>query len=269
MAKDTVIFYQEQVDICRRHLSAEQFGRLMYALFEIDNGEDPDVDDDIIMAFEFMSLQKRLDKEKYEAKCKRNRENGKKGGRPKKEEEKPKKANGFFENPNDNDNDNDNECTSPSVIIKYLNFKTGADYDPDDPDNIQYVTDLFDAGYSNNDLMKVVNKKCSEWMNDSVMRSYLRPSTLFGSKFAEYLAQPESLQAETERKKSDELKDVKKQLSAKRKQLKQIQTDMEDPELVEDSLVNVSSRFYDLRDQEAILEDTISRLEAKVSALGG
>ena len=120
-----------------------------------------------------------------------------------------------------------------------------------------------------NDLMKVVNKKCSEWMNDSVMRSYLRPSTLFGSKFAEYLAQPESLQAETERKKTDELKDVKKQLSAKRKQLKQIRTDMEDPELVEDSLVNVSSRFYDLRDQEAILEETINRLEAKVSALGG
>lgn len=116
MAKDTVIFYQEQVDICRRHLSAEQFGRLMYALFEVDNGEDPDVDDDIIMAFEFMSLQKRLDKEKYEAKCKRNRENGKKGGRPKadsvkteKSERLFEKANGFFENPNDNDNDNEKD----------------------------------------------------------------------------------------------------------------------------------------------------------------
>ncbi len=222
-------------------------------------------------------------------------ENGKKGGRPKKPNQnqnetktKPKQNQTITKtkpnvnvnvnvNDNVNDNVNVNESgfdsepseTSPSVIIKYLNFKTGADYDPDDPDNIQYVTDLFDAGYSNNDLMKVVNKKCSEWMNDSVMRSYLRPSTLFGSKFPEYLAQPESVQAETERKKTDELKDVKEQLSSKRKQLKQVRTDMEDPELVEDSLVNVSSRFYDLRDQEAILEETISRLEAKVSALGG
>lgn len=218
-------------------------------------------------------------------------ENGKKGGRPKKpnqnqNETKPKpnhnqsitktKPN-VNVNVNVNDNVNVNESgsssepseTSPSVIIKYLNFKTGAEYDPDDEYSHQLVNDLIESGYDYNDLMQVVNKKCSEWMNDSVMRSYLRPSTLFGSKFPEYLAQPESLQAETERKKTDELKDVKKQLSTKRKQLKQVRTDMEDPELVEDSLVNVSSRFYDLRDQEAILEDTIERLEARVSSLGG
>lgn len=207
-------------------------------------------------------------------------ENGLKGGRPKETKQKPKQNQTISKpkrnvndndnvNVNVNDNDNGNEQTSPSVIIKYLNFKTGADYNPDDEFNHQLVNDLIDQGYDYNDLMKVVNKKCSEWYGDPVMRSYLRPSTLFGPKFTEYLAQPESVQAETERKKTDELKDVKKQLSTKRKQLKQVRTDMEDPELVEDSLVNVSSRFYDLRDQEAILEDTISRLEAKVSALGG
>ena len=218
-------------------------------------------------------------------------ENGKKGGRPKKpnqnqNETKPKpnynqtitktKPN-VNVNVNVNDNVNDNESgfdsepseTSPSVIIKYLNFKAGADYDPDDPDNIQYVTDLLDAGYSNNDLMKVVNKKCSEWMNDSVMRSYLRPSTLFGSKFAEYLAAPESLQTETERKKTDELKDAKTYLKAKRKALKEVRSALEDPELIEDSTHNINSEFYQLRDQEAILEADIKRLEAKVSALGG
>ena len=117
--------------------------------------------------------------------------------------------------------------------------------------------------------MKVVNKKCSEWMNDSVMRSYLRPSTLFGSKFAEYLAQPESLQAETERKKTDELKDAKAYLKAKRKALKEVRTALEDPELIEESTHNIDSEFYQLRDQEAILEADISRLEARVSALGG
>lgn len=201
-------------------------------------------------------------------------ENGLKGGRPKKPnknqtETKPKRNVNDNDNVNENDNDNGNEQTSPSVIIKYLNFKTGADYDPDDPDNIQYVTDLLDAGYSHNDLMKVVNKKCSEWMNDSVMRSYLRPSTLFGSKFAEYLAQPESLQAETERKKSDELKDVKAYLKAKRKALKEVRSALEDPELIEESTHNINSEFYQLRDQEAILEADISRLEARVSALGG
>ena len=199
-------------------------------------------------------------------------ENGLKGGRPKKpnknqDETKPKR------NVNDNDNVNvnvnDNEQTSPSVIIKYLNFKTGADYDPDDEFNHQLVNDLIDQGYDYNDLMKVVNKKCSEWMNDSVMRSYLRPSTLFGSKFAEYLAQPESLQAETERKKTDELKDVKAYLKAKQKALKEVRSALEDPELIEESTHNIDSEFYQLRDQEAILEADISRLEARVSALGG
>lgn len=218
-------------------------------------------------------------------------ENGKKGGRPKKpnqnqNETKPKpnhnqsitktKPN-VNVNVNVNDNVNVNESgfdsepseTSPSVIIKYLNFKTGADYDPDGPENVELVLDLLENGYNMNDLMKVVNKKCSEWMNDPVMRSFLRPSTLFGSKFAEYLAQPESLQAETERKKTDELKDVKAYLKAKQKTLKEVRSALEDPELIEESTHNINSEFYQLRDQEAILEADISRLEARVSALGG
>ena len=99
--KDSVIFYHSQIEICRKYLSTDQFGRLMYALFEFSEGEDPDVSDDemVALAFEFMSLQQRIDRQKYEEKCQKNRENGKKGGRPK----KPSKANGFSENPNDND----------------------------------------------------------------------------------------------------------------------------------------------------------------------
>lgn len=107
MAKnDTTIFYQEQVDICKKHFTPEQFGRLMLALFEVEEGNEPEVDDDIVIAFEFMSLQKRIDRKKYEKKCETNRKNGRLGGRPRKN---PPKPNGFFENPNDNDNDNENE----------------------------------------------------------------------------------------------------------------------------------------------------------------
>ena len=115
--KDTTIFYQRQIAICKKHFTPEQFGRLMFALFEFDEGTDPEVEEDIQMAFEFMALQKQIDREKYEEKCRKNRENGKLGGRPKKGEEKPKKANGLSENPektvgflkNHNENDNDNE----------------------------------------------------------------------------------------------------------------------------------------------------------------
>lgn len=117
--KDTTIFYQRQIAICKKHFTPEQFGRLMFALFEFDEGAEPEVEEDIQMAFEFMALQKQIDREKYEEKCRKNRENGKLGGRPKKGEEKPKKANGlsenpektvgFSKNPNENDNENDND----------------------------------------------------------------------------------------------------------------------------------------------------------------
>lgn len=108
--KNGVIFYEEQIDICRKYFTAEQFGRLMMALFAVDAGEEPEVDDDIRIAYEFLALQRRIDREKYEAKCAKNRENGKLGGRPKKvdseEEKNPEKPNGFFQNPNKNKNKN-------------------------------------------------------------------------------------------------------------------------------------------------------------------
>lgn len=129
--RDTTVFYQNQIEICKKYFNAEQFGRLMMALFEVEDGNSPEVADDIAIAFEFMSLQKRIDREKYEEKCRKNRENGKLGGRPKKGE-KPKKANGFFKNPNDDEDEddddeimmNDDEATHHSVSFgKFKNVK--------------------------------------------------------------------------------------------------------------------------------------------------
>ena len=106
--KDSVIFYQRQIKICKKFLHIEQFGRLMEALFDLDDGGDPQIEDDdmVAMAFAFMSLQQQIDREKYDKIVERNRENGKKGGRPKKNPENP---NGFFKNPNDNDNEKKND----------------------------------------------------------------------------------------------------------------------------------------------------------------
>ena len=138
--KDSVIFYNRQIDICREHLTAEQFGRLMFALFELSEGEDPEVAEDISLAYEFMSLQQRIDQEKYAEKCQKNRENGKKGGAPKGNQnarKQPKQANGLKNNPNDNDKtmkregkENGNEDNDYSVV--YGRFKnvhiTGQEY---------------------------------------------------------------------------------------------------------------------------------------------
>ena len=106
--KESTIIYDKHVEICSEYLTDEQFGKLMFALVK---DEEPDFGDDemLAMAFAFIALQKDMDDKKYEERCKKNQANGKLGGRPKKGEEKPKKANGFFENPNDNDNDNEKD----------------------------------------------------------------------------------------------------------------------------------------------------------------
>lgn len=144
--KDSVIFYQSQIEICKKYLSTEQFGRLMFALFEFSEGKDPDVSDNemVALAFEFMSLQQRIDRQKYEEKCQKNRENGKKGGAPlgnQNARKQPKQPNGFQNNPNDNDNDkkmtkednenvNVNESQHTSVLYgRFENVKlTGKEY---------------------------------------------------------------------------------------------------------------------------------------------
>ena len=106
--KESTVIYDKHVEICAEFLTDEQFGKLMFTL---TMGKEPDFGDDQILslAYAFVALQKDIDDKKYEERCKKNRVNGKKGGRPKKDDKKPKKANGSFENPNDNDNENEND----------------------------------------------------------------------------------------------------------------------------------------------------------------
>lgn len=108
--KDSTILYHDQMAIVRKWLDPEQIGRLMVAIFEYEEGGDPTVDDDIGMAFDFLSLQAQIDRKKYEEKCWKNRENGAKGGAPKGNKnasKQPKQPNAKKNNPNDNDDDDD------------------------------------------------------------------------------------------------------------------------------------------------------------------
>ncbi len=70
-------------------LSNEQLGKLFKAIFEYEINGIEDVETDIQIAFAFIKNQLLLDSQKYEAKCQKNKENGKLGGRP-----KANKANG-------------------------------------------------------------------------------------------------------------------------------------------------------------------------------
>ena len=111
--KESTILYHDQMAICRKHLNTEQIGRLMLALLEFEEGGDPEVDEDIAIAFEFMSLQASIDREKYEERCRKNRENGRLGGAPKGNQnakKQPKQPNAKKNNPNEKDNEKENDA---------------------------------------------------------------------------------------------------------------------------------------------------------------
>jgi uncharacterized phage protein (TIGR02220 family) len=71
-------------------------------------------------------------------------------------------------------------------IISYLNQVTNKKYKV-----TQKWKDLIKARWNEgqrlDDFKKVINVKSSQWLNDSNMNKYLRPQTLFGNKFDDYL----------------------------------------------------------------------------------
>lgn len=74
------------------------------------------------------------------------------------------------------------------ATINYLNKKTGKAYRPTTPNTIKHLTARINEGYNDWDFMDVIDTKCKEWMGTD-MEKYLRPETLFGSKFENYLNQ--------------------------------------------------------------------------------
>lgn len=88
-----------------------------------------------------------------------------------------------------NKSNNDIDNTMIKDIVEYLNEKTGSRYRWQSKDTQKHIKARLKEGYTIDDFKKVIDIKCSQWLNDSKMSDYLRPSTLFGSKFESYLNQ--------------------------------------------------------------------------------
>ncbi len=79
--------YEEQFNL----LSDEQLGQLMRAIMSYEKtGKEPQLDGMLKMAFSFIKTRLDKDREKYKSKCEKNKQNGAKGGRPKKQTQKEK-----------------------------------------------------------------------------------------------------------------------------------------------------------------------------------
>lgn len=73
------------------------------------------------------------------------------------------------------------------TIVEYLNDKIGAHYKPNGKKMKELIRARMNEGYTVEDFKTVIDKKFKSWGNDPKMSLYLRPSTLFGTRFGEYL----------------------------------------------------------------------------------
>lgn len=76
------------------------------------------------------------------------------------------------------------------ATINYLNDKTGKNYKYNTPNTVKHLQARINEGYNDWDFMDVIDIKCDEWLGTD-MEKYLRPDTLFGSKFENYINQGE------------------------------------------------------------------------------
>ena len=226
-----------------------------------------------VLKFVFIPIKQQMDRdaEKYDRRCEKNRENVKK--RYERIQSNTNVYDGirtYTNATNTNTNkdtktktDTDTDTMSSETdagllsfdLIQYLNEKTGSDYKAD-MSNAKRVQTLLESGYSPDQLRTVIDKKVDEWYGDSKMRSYLRPSTLFGDKFGEYLAAPISVTAEKQQKANLERASLEDQLNEKRKALA----------YMKDSLKEATKEERrNLRDQIAILEDGIGLIERRLT----
>ena len=101
----------------------------------------------------------------------------------------------------DTDTDTDSDTVSDSItdtdnkeiyknIISYLNSVCGTNYKHTTPKTQKQINARLKEGFTEEDFRTVINKKSKEWFGTE-MEKYLRPETLFGTKFESYLNQKE------------------------------------------------------------------------------
>ncbi|PEO48119.1 conserved phage C-terminal domain-containing protein [Bacillus pseudomycoides] len=79
------------------------------------------------------------------------------------------------------------DCIPYEDIISYLNEKAGKSYKHKTAKTRTLIKARFKDGFTIDDFKQVIDIKTSQWLTDSNMNQYLRPETLFGTKFEGYL----------------------------------------------------------------------------------
>lgn len=83
------------------------------------------------------------------------------------------------------DNNKDNKINYNN-IVDYLNLKAKTNYRSTTPKTQSLIRARLNDGFTEDDFKKVIDNKCKEWIGTE-FEKFLRPETLFGNKFENYL----------------------------------------------------------------------------------
>ena len=96
-----------------------------------------------------------------------------------------------YSNSNSNNtsiSDNTNYSEIVINIINYLNDRCNTHYKSTSKDTVKHIKARLNDGFTEDDFYTVIDKKADEWIGTE-QEKFLRPMTLFGTKFESYLNQ--------------------------------------------------------------------------------
>lgn len=78
-------------------------------------------------------------------------------------------------------------------IVQYLNKHSGKNFRHTTKGTKAAIRARWNEGFTLDDFKAVIQQKCRDWKGNAKMSEYLRPNTLFGTKFESYLQKAEVL----------------------------------------------------------------------------
>lgn len=103
------------------------------------------------------------------------------------------------------------ECVA---IVDYLNMVSGKNFKPESKATLSAINARLAEGHSVEDFKTVIRKKSKQWMTNDRMSSFIRPRTLFGPKFEDYLNEIEVIEKTKAQKTQDDLIELYKEFDS-------------------------------------------------------
>lgn len=307
--KNSFIVYAADIKETLDKLTDDQVAELFRGMVDYQiTGESPEFSG--VLEFAFIPIRQQMDRDntKWERTREKRVESGRQGGIRSGEVRKAKAENEANEasaskskqtnqneaneaneavnvnvNVNDNVNVNGNVNVSDSfeagsdgpaplssLLISYLNEKAGTNYNVTAA-FVQRIWELMDAGYTADDMKSVIDKKVSEWKDSDKMRGYIRPRTLFGDKFEEYVSAPVPLEIENQQKEEEKRWEIAEKLQEERSSKSEsLSSILGRIQVIRDGPVGIKGawkEFKELNDRKIVLEQDLEFIDKKLGRL--